>query len=245
MVDREQGGPRVVWVLTCDLKVSTGSWAYAVESAEDIERNWVRAKNENPALFNGTIYLMSSFEIAGSQLKGTFLKSDFKSYLFWRHQGFPEAAVWDAFGSGILCSREGHVILGRQAKGHVNAGKAYMPGGFLDSRDVRADGWVDVKASIIREMGEETGIDLEDTILEPGYYLTFLRSQISVGVMFRSRLSSAELSERVRRHIASEASPELVDVVVATPELDLDTIELAAFAKPLLKAVFSQQQRKN
>jgi len=236
---------RVIYVNSCDLQVGDGAWRYAALNATNIERHWRRAFSRNPGLFNGTIYLMDSYQVSGRRFKATFLRTDFKSYLHWRFEGFPQAGVVDAFGSGILRSKEGHVILGRQALGHVNGGLCYMPGGFIDERDVGYDGRVDIDNSIEREVLEETGLDVLKKKRNPGYLLTFHGVQISIGVMYHCSHSGSDLEELISRHIAGEENPELagVSIVSSCPKPEVEGI--AAFAVPLLAHVFSSDQKKS
>jgi len=236
---------RVIYVNSCDLQVGDGAWRYAALNATNIERHWTCAVHDNPGLFNGTIYLMDSYGVSGERFKASFLQTNFKSYLYWRFKGFPDAGVFDAFGSGILRSKEGHVILGRQALGHVNGGLSYMPGGFIDERDVSNDGCVDIDHSIEREVLEETGLDVLKMKRTPGYWLTFHGVQISIGVAYHSGLSGSDIKRFILHHLASEENPELAGVTVVSSCLPLDAEGIADFAVALLAHVFSSHQKKS
>ncbi len=212
-------------------------WAFASEHRDVIDAHWGQAQAENPSFFNGAIFLMKDIDVADDVFTASFVKTDFKSFLYWKSCGFPEAGVWDGFGSALLRSAEGHVVLGRQTLGHINSGLTYLPGGFIDQRDVGADGSIDISASIAREVKEETGLDASEMDLQPGFYLTRLGRQISVAAEYRSHLPADDLRARMLAHIAGEKEPELAEVVIVTRPPDVGDEAFAAYARVLLGQV--------
>ncbi|MEQ1672861.1 MAG: NUDIX hydrolase, partial [Hyphomicrobium sp.] len=168
--DRAQDSVRKI--ATCALRVGDGVWTYAEEHAGVIERDWQLAARVRPSYFNGVIHLLDQLSDVDGVLCGRLLRTDFKSYLYWRTAGFPDTGVRDGFGSALIRSADGAILLGRQRAGNVNGGLAYLPGGFIDARDVDAGGGIDIAASIIRELAEETGLRREDVTIEPGFLVT-------------------------------------------------------------------------
>lgn len=221
----------------CRLVVGDGTWAFADARQADIAAHWQRRTAESPTLFDGRIFLMERLRLAGETLEATFVETRFRNLLYWKDQGYPDDSVRDAFGSALIRSREGHVLLGRQAAGHINAGLAYLPGGFIDARDVAADGGIDIEASIAREIAEETGLEAAALARVPGYHVTLAGPLVSIAAEFRSDLTSAELAEAIRAHIAGDAEAELADVVVVRSASDLDGLAMPHFARLLLRAL--------
>lgn len=215
-------------VAACRLLVGSRRWAWADERASAIDAHWARRLADNPAFFNGRIYVMAAggARIEDGVLHCELVATDFKSFLYWRDQGYPDAGVADCFGSAILRSKEGHVILGRQRAGHVNGGLAYFPGGFIDHRDVAADGSVDIAASIERELAEETGIEAGDTLVSPGFLVIRPRGMVSIAREFTSRLTSAALKAAILARIAQEEEPELAGVVVVASPADAEGLAM-------------------
>lgn len=221
----------------CDLVAHDGAWRYAETHAREIEANWQAARALNPGYFNGRIFVLERGGLTGPRFSGTVLGIDFASFLYWRDRGFPPAGVRDVFGSALIRSSEGHVLLGRQRAGHVNGGRIYPPGGFIDTRDVRADGTIDIPASTARELAEETGLDPADFAVRPGLWLTQRGHQVSLAVEFRSRLTSAALhAEAVSR--MGTVEDELTEFVVIRSPADL-TSDVLPVARALLRAVFA------
>jgi 8-oxo-dGTP pyrophosphatase MutT (NUDIX family) len=231
----------VMRLSSCRLQVTQASWHYADEHAAEIDAHWQRRSTENPAMFNGVIHLMTSAILDGANLTGGFARTDFKSFLYWREQGYPAAGTRDAFGSALITSAEGHVLLGRQRGGHLNAGLTYLPGGFIDPRDVAADGTISIDDSILREFEEETGIPASEVEVVPGYLATLTGPLLSISRELRSPLTSARLIARARDHIASAPDSELVEVVAIRAASDLDRLAMVPYAAELLKWYFTNR----
>lgn len=228
----------VTRVDACRLAVVPGRWRYADEHADAIDRLWLVRKAERPQLFNGRIVLISGAGIADGCLTAGFTETDFKSYLHWREAGFPATGLRDGFGSALIRSAEGHLLYGRQRTGHVNAGLMYPPGGFIDPRDIRSDGVIDIAASIAREVAEETGLAAADFVPGGGYWVTVSGPHVSIARELRSRLPAAELVARIARFLAADPDPELAETVVVRRPGDVEA-SAPEFARLLAAAVLT------
>lgn len=222
----------------CDLSVSASAWDFAQDNRAAIDAHWARRKAESPGFFNGTIFLLEAFELAGPVFRGRFLKTEFKSYLYWREAGFPDAGVHDAFGSALIRSSDGRVILGRQRPGNINSGLAYLPGGFIDARDVTAQGSIRIDDSILREVAEETGLAAAELTRLPGYYLTFAGPLISMAAELRASLPSDALVARIAAHIGQDPQSELTEAVPIGSVMDMQGVEMPDYARILLDSLF-------
>lgn len=213
-------------------------WFFARDNASAIEQNWQRATAQNPKFFNGTIFLMSAFGITDTTARAKFLRTNFKSYLFWRECGWPEADVLDGFGSALVRASDGGILLARQNAGHVNAGLVYLPGGFIDERDAGPDGRIDIDRSVDRELLEETGLGPDVVTRSPGYYVTESRPQMSFAVCYQANIAAEDLKRRVEAFIATSHDGELGEIIVARGPADIEQLDMAPFARQLLSAVF-------
>ena len=79
---------RCVRLATCAFRVADWQWPFALEHAEAIARDWQRRRARMPQLFNGTVYLLRDHAIDGDTLSGTFFKTDFSTFLYWREHRF-------------------------------------------------------------------------------------------------------------------------------------------------------------
>lgn len=227
---------RVSRAHTITLRVDhSARWTYSEQHADAMDAHWQAAVQRNPAFFNGTVHALTELSWSGDDVTGTLMPIPFKAMLYWREAGFPvEAGIRDGFGSALIRSREGHVVLGRQRPGNLNAGLAYLPGGFIDPRDEMAPGMIDIAASVAREVVEETGLGPDVLTREPGFLVTETGPYVSFSGVFTSQLSSHDLAARVRAHIAGETDPELAEPVVLQSPDDLAHEAIAAYARVLL-----------
>ena len=201
-------------VAGCELVVGPDAWAFAHANRAAIDAHWQLRQATNPGYFNGIIHVLASGAIEQGVFKGTFIRTDFKSFLYWRETGYPAAGVRDAFGSALVRSREGHVLLGRQSEGHINAGLAYLPGGFIDARDADPASRIDIAASIARELAEETGLGAHDLAPEDGYLIIRVGPLVSMVRELRSGLPAQDLRRQILSRLAADPGAELADIVI-------------------------------
>jgi NUDIX domain-containing protein len=226
-------GDRCDEIAQCSLWVSDAAWVYAEDHREEIAAYWAKASAARPKLFNGNIFVLGAGRLQGAVFGGSFLATDFASFLYWRDQGYPETGVRDGFGSAVIRSAEGYVLYGRQTGGNLNAGLVYPPGGFIDPRDVAA-GSIDIDAGIARELTEETGLAPADLERTPGYLLTRAGPLVSIAIEWRSALSAEALRKRILEHVARQAEPELEDVVIIRSRRDVDDTAMPRHACAIL-----------
>lgn len=165
-------------------------------------------------------------------------RSDFKSFIHWRDNGYPQADALDCFGSVILRSAEGHVLLATQREG-INAGTTYFPGGFIDDRDASLGGAVDVDGSVARELAEETGLDAGAFDRTPGYLLTRSGPILSIGIEYQSPLEAEALRDAISRHLSAEVEPELSDIFFASSVDDLMGLKVPRYTALAVAHLFA------
>lgn len=237
----DTAGPvRIVPTQSCRLTVDpTARWPFAERHAAAIDAHWQTRTAESAALFNGRIFVMDGVACDAARLQGRLIPIEFKSFLYWRETGESDRTVYDAFGSALIRARCGAVLLGRQRAGNINAGLTYLPGGFIDPRDVGDNGLVDVTGSVLREVAEETGLPARLVTVRPGHLITFCGQQVSVAVEVAVNLGADEMLERVRAHLAAETDPELDDVVLVSSGRDLEGLAMPNYARGLLENLFA------
>jgi 8-oxo-dGTP pyrophosphatase MutT (NUDIX family) len=229
----------VTAVTSCDLRVDDGTWGYTHVHANAIEAAWQSVRIENPAFFNGTIHLINGLRLEDGCLHATFLRTNFKTYLHWRRAGFPETGILDGFGSALIKSADGAVLLGRQRAGNINAGLAYLPGGFIDARDAGPDGRIDITASVVRELQEETGLSGADLQPQPGFLITQTAAHVSIAATFQVNLDAESMKSKIEKHIAADPESELTDIVIVRQLADLEGLAMPHYARVLLQQLLS------
>ena len=154
-----------------DLKLATTCepWPFAQRHAEAIQRHWAARTAENPSFWDGEVFVLRRLLRQGATIEGTLSLERFSAFLCWRDRMATDVETLDGFASAVVRSTEGHVLLGRAAADTLNGGRAFLPGGFIDPRDRRADGSIDLDAAVARELAEETGLAAEELTRTPGY----------------------------------------------------------------------------
>lgn len=228
----------VVRVSRCELSRSKDTWQYAEHNREDISAHWKKRHAENPAFFNGRLFVMEPPTIADKVLTASFVETDFASMLWWKETGYPDDSMYDGFGSAMIRASGGEVLLARQRPGNVNAGKLYMPGGFIDLRDITSDGQIDIEASIARELEEETGLPASEFDRNPGFIITRSGPLVSMAIEYRSNKPANALRDTLMANLARQDDPELSEFVIfdAPPDAKQDT-DVIPFARRAVEAV--------
>ena len=234
---RQQNEARLIEATRVDLRVTDAEWDFARRHQGEISTHWARRLEENPHYFNGTVLLLSDYEVPGDGVfSGHLLRTDFKSFLFWRESGWPDVGVYDTFCTALIRSCEGHLLLCQQRPGHLNDGFSTPPGGFIDERDVEADGTIDLSRAVMREITEETGLDASLLRQGNGFAILLARHQASFAVPWHSDLSGDDLVRKASLHIADETEGELLRTLALSPDEALRTLTLPDYARVLLSA---------
>lgn len=232
----------VFHVAECVCRAANYEWSYVEARKETIDRHWAEAVAANPAYFDGVVLLTSSCRLVPLSAQPTrvelnLFETRFRNFLYWRQQEFAGGGVIDAFGAAIVRACDGAILLVRQRPGNVNEGPYNFPCGFIDRRDVGANGHVDLAGNIAREVAEEIGLGAADLQRCPGFLVTRVGVHLALGVEYRSKLTSNELLARIRDFITADNNPEIAEAIfVNTPE-HLEGLQLASHCRQFLAAL--------
>lgn len=224
----------VVRIGRCELDLVPWRWAMADERRDEIDALWQRQSDANPGYFDGIVVLAAETVVSGGALTGSVFATRFRNYLYWREIGYADTSVTDAFGSALIRSRDGGVLLARQRAGNINSGRVYLPGGFVDERDVGVGGRIDIVGSIAREVAEETGLDASAMARADGLVVTRVGVHLSIAATWQSELPADALRERVAAHLARDPRSELESVLVAGSMRELAGLPLVHYCRRLL-----------
>ncbi len=195
----------------------------------DIEAHFARRAAENPHLWNGPILLLARHRFSDGVLSGAFRQTDFAAFTFWRDEGWKDEGMVNAFALGAIEGSDGGFVLGVMGPQTASAGRIYFPGGTPDPSDITPDGRVDLHASMLRELTEETGLLPADILRDGGFTGLFDGPRVALLGRLVFDAPAEVLAARIRAFIAAEANPELADVAVVRSEADL-TPAMAPFA---------------
>jgi 8-oxo-dGTP pyrophosphatase MutT (NUDIX family) len=209
----------IVPVRSAMVRLDPGPHPFERENASAIDENWLRETTENPALFDGKVVLLSNLTYADGRLDGRCHIIRFATFMLWRKTR-PLGSAEHAYAHAVPVTSDNALILIRMAGHTVNAGRAYFAAGSFEPQDFR-DSLADIDFNMLREVREETGLDLTGCRRDPSYHL---RSSKGASVIFRRYYldePAEAVAERIRAFVASEAEPEIEGPVIVRGPDDL------------------------
>lgn len=195
-------------VTTLELAVQPIVWPFAEERRDEIAAHFAEKQRERPKIWNGRVLLGRDAVFTDGHLSATYFETDFASFLAWRDWGFPDKAVFNGFGMGALRASDGAFVMGEMAAHTANAGRIYFPSGTPDLDDVR-DGALDIPGSVVRELGEETGLTEADFRAEPDWHCVVTGPSIAMMQVLNMTMPGDAARARIEANLAREAEPEL------------------------------------
>lgn len=199
---------------TLDMRFEAKPGLFSVEERASIDAFYAQRLRENPALWNGDVLILAQHDFDQGQLTGVYAQSDYASMLWLLHGQSPHRVIRACFPMGALCGADGGFVLVRMASWTANAGRIYFAAGTPDLSDITAQGQVDLEASLLRELAEETGVHAAEARLEPGW--TALCDERRIALMRQVILDedTERLAARIRTFAASDERSEIAEVIV-------------------------------
>jgi 8-oxo-dGTP pyrophosphatase MutT (NUDIX family) len=216
------------------LSVTNAPWPLAIENAAAISSHFAHRQAANPSFYDGRVFVLRDVWCEGTGMKASLSLERFSSFLYWRDGKARDDATLDGFGSALVQSAEGHVLAIKASPGTLNAGRVYLPGGFIDARDLRADGVIDIEASIARELAEETGLDALSLHRRPGYLVGRHGRHCCFCIAYRATLGSEELRRTMLAGAERDTEREIADVIIVRNTADLARHDVIDHARLLI-----------
>ncbi|WP_314947844.1 NUDIX hydrolase [Bradyrhizobium cosmicum] len=226
-------------VTTLDLAVRPIVWAFAEERRADITAHFAEKQRERPRLWNGRVLLGRDAVFTDGHLAATYFETDFASFLAWRDWGFPDTAVFNGFGMGALRTSDGAFIMGEMAQHTANEGRIYFPSGTPDLDDIR-DGVLDIRGSVVRELGEETGLTATEYWAEPDWHCVVTKEAIAMIQILNLDMPGDAARARIEANLAREAEPELSAIHLVRGVSDL-TPSMPRFVTAFVEQQFASR----
>ncbi|UGX96016.1 NUDIX hydrolase [Bradyrhizobium barranii subsp. barranii] len=226
-------------VTTLDLAVRPTIWPFAEERRAEIAAHFAEKQRERPKMWNGRVLLGRDAVFTDGHLAATYFETDFASFLAWRDWGFPDKAVFNGFGMGALRASDGAFIMGEMAQHTANAGRIYFPSGTPDLDDV-SDGALDIPGSVIRELGEETGLNAADYRVQPDWHCVVTGPSIAMIQIINLDMPGDVARARIEANLAREDDPELSAIHLVRGMSDL-TPTMPRFVTAFIEQQFASR----
>lgn len=231
---------RIIPLARVDARVEPFDWAFAREREADIATHWARAIAGKPAMFNGRIMLQHRARVAEGVFHAGYFEADYAAFLSWRDFGLPGQPIRNGFAMGALRTADGAFLCGRMGPQTANAGKVYFAAGTPDPSDVRPDGTLDLAGSVIRELGEETGLMPEELTVEERWDAVVLPGRIAFMRPVLLDLPAEEARAMMLARMAGLEEQELDDIVILREPADCDRHDMALFMRPYLAHIYGR-----
>ena len=221
-----------------DVRLDPGPHPFERDNAEAIAENWRHEMGTNPALYDGTVVLLSALAYRDSRLVGRCHAVKYSTFMLWRKNRDVVGAE-HAYAHAMLVAGDNALVAIRMGGHTVNAGRVYFAAGSFEPVDFR-DGLVDVDFNMIREVREETGLDL--SVAERGRRYHALSTPSGTVIFRRYRVSEPadEIARRISAFVAAEAEPEIDGPVIVRHATDLPD-GLMGHMKPLIEWHFADR----
>jgi 8-oxo-dGTP pyrophosphatase MutT (NUDIX family) len=224
-----------------DLRYEPGAWPFAVARRAEIDAHFTKLRVETPDIWNGRVLMMRQGGIADGVLSGSYLETDFASFIAWRDWGFPDTTMYNCFAMAALRAADGAFLLGQMGPHTATAGQIYFAAGTPDPNDIVGD-TVDLERGVIRELTEETGLTLADVTPQAGWTATPLGQRIALMKIVQAREDAIALRERILADFARQQAPELSDMHIVRSIDDLDP-RMPPYVRTYLSAALANTLR--
>ncbi|MGB3502258.1 MAG: hypothetical protein WBA44_11580 [Mesorhizobium sp.] len=209
----------IVPVADIDVRLAPEIHPFEVANLPAIAANWQVEHAANPALFNGRTVLSSTFALDGDRLVGIAHPVQYATLLYWR-KNRREPGVEHWFGFPALVSRDNALIAIRMGRHTANPGRVYFAAGSLEPGDF-VDGQADLHANMVREVREETGLDISGVRADANAHLLSKDHATVVFRRFYLEEDAEAVARRIEAFVAAESEPEIDGPVIIRSADDL------------------------
>ena len=219
-------------------RVAPFDWTFPRERAAEIEAMWARDSAAKSGLFNGRVLIQHHCAVEGGTLVSRYVEAGYKPFYCWNRMGYPPPAMRNGFAMAALKSRDGAFLLGVMSDHTANAGKIYFAAGTPDKDDVLADGTVDLAGSVLRELGEETGLRPDEVTIGNGYTALIDTMRVALMRPVFVDLPADEARKVMLERIAGMEEKELADIHIVRGRADIVPERMPVFMRQYLEREF-------
>lgn len=224
-----------------DALVEPHDWAFARENAALIAAHWTKISAGKPAMFNGRVMLQHRAAIRDGVFEAGYFETDYAAFMTWRDVGHPGPVIRNGFAMAALRASDGAFLCGRMGDHTANAGKVYFAAGTPDREDARPDGTLDLAGSVTRELGEETGLRVEELHVGEGWTALIEQGRIAFMREVRIDLPADEARALMLERMKHLEEEELSDIVIVRDLAETEKHDMPPFMRRYLAHIFDGQ----
>jgi 8-oxo-dGTP pyrophosphatase MutT (NUDIX family) len=201
-----------------DVRLDPGPHPFEIAHRDAIAENWRLEVERLPAIFDGAVALLSELGYSERRLFGRCHAVRYSTFMYWRKDR--AGTAMHAFAHPMLVARDNALVAIRMGAHTVNAGRVYFAAGSFEPEDF-PDGQVDPHGNMVREVREETGLDISEVRRGQRHYaLATMRGTVIFRRYFLDE-DAETIASRIRDFVAGEAEPEIEGPVVIRDARDL------------------------
>ncbi|MBE7184971.1 MAG: hypothetical protein INR68_11245 [Methylobacterium mesophilicum] len=228
---------RILPVREVDVRLEAGPHPFAKGREDEIRKNWEAELGRNPALFNGEMALLASLSWRDERLTGTCHIVPYSTFMLWRRIR-PVASAEHCFAHAMPVGSDDALVAARMGGHTANAGRVYFAAGSFEPEDFRA-GRVDPHFNMAREVGEETGLDLDRAEPDAAFHCWSGEGGTVIFRRYRFAETADVMAQGISRFVAGEEEPEIEGPVVIRSADDLPA-EIMPHMRPLVEWHFEK-----
>ncbi len=222
-----------------DAVVEPYDWAFPVAHHDAIEAYWEQTAAGRPGFFNGTVLVQHRGIIEGRVFRAGYSTAEYKHFLGYLRLEHPMRDVRNGFGMAALRAADGAFLLGEMGPDTANAGMIYFAAGTPDLGDV-TDGRLDLGASVIREMCEETGLAPGDVTIADGWTCLLFDRRAAFMRRVTIDLPADEARRLMLDRMKALHEDELSDIVIIRPGFDAADPRMPAYMARYMEREFAR-----
>lgn len=193
------------------LRVLDGAHPFHLENRAAAEANWQAEIAANPALYDGRMVFQHRLSLSEGVVEGEGYVVPYSTFLLWRRQPLGQGG-FHVFAFPVIASADGALIAVRMGAHTANAGLVYCAAGSLDPHDI-VDGQCDIAGNMVREVREETGLDLGEAATDGRFFASYARRRLTIARLYRFDLPAGAILDRIAAHMEVDEEKEIAGAV--------------------------------
>ncbi len=228
----------IVRLSRVEARVEPYDWAFARENAAQIAAHWAEISAGKPAMFNGRVMLQHRAAIRDGVFEAGYFETDYAAFLTWRDVGYPGPIIRNGFAMAALRANDGAFLCGKMGEHTANAGKVYFAAGTPDREDMRPDRTLDLAGSVTRELGEETGLRVDEVAVGEGWTALIEPGRVAFMREVRIDLSAEAARALMLDRMSALEEEELSDIVIVRDLAETEKHDMPPFMRRYLAHMF-------